>query len=171
METDLKVGPVGQAVAENVKAYRSRRRMSLRELSAKLKEQGRPILPSGITKIEHGERRVDADDLVALAIAFNVSPARLLLPGGEATENFLSEIDRYERSGVLEPLTRVIFTAVDQHLISPAWLLEYVEFAPQFIGILQEGLGPSSGELTTEAIHESMKRFVQTTQGLTNGEH
>ena len=40
---------------------------------------GRPILPSGITKIEQGKRRVDVDDLVALAVALEVTPTRLLL--------------------------------------------------------------------------------------------
>lgn len=40
---------------------------------------GRPIAASGITKIEQGTRRVDVDDLVALALAFDVSPNRLLL--------------------------------------------------------------------------------------------
>ena len=42
-------------------------------------ELGRPLLPSGVTKIEQGQRRVDADDLVALAIALRVNPSRLLL--------------------------------------------------------------------------------------------
>lgn len=51
----------------------------MRELSARLTKLGRPILPSGITKIEQGTRRVDADDLVALAVALKVTPTRLLL--------------------------------------------------------------------------------------------
>lgn len=52
--------------------------MPVRELSARLKSLGRPILPSGITKIEQGQRRVDCDDLVALAVALKVTPNRLL---------------------------------------------------------------------------------------------
>jgi transcriptional regulator with XRE-family HTH domain len=40
---------------------------------------GRPMLKSGLNKIEQGERRVDVDDLVGLALALDVSPARLLL--------------------------------------------------------------------------------------------
>lgn len=51
----------------------------MRELSARLSKLGRPILPSGITKIEQGSRRVDVDDLVALAVALKVTPTRLLL--------------------------------------------------------------------------------------------
>jgi hypothetical protein len=49
-----------------------------------MREQGRPVLPSGITKIEQGERRVDADDLVALAVVFGVTPNALLLPAQES---------------------------------------------------------------------------------------
>jgi len=77
MGTD-KVGPAGQRVAENVKRIRGL--LPVRTLSDRLSQLGRPILASGITKIEQGERRVDADDLVALAIALNVTPNRLLLP-------------------------------------------------------------------------------------------
>lgn len=42
-------------------------------------ELGRPILRTGIAKIENGTRRVDVDDLMALAIALAVTPNRLLL--------------------------------------------------------------------------------------------
>src|SRR4051794_18703182 len=87
METAPKLGPVGVRVAENVKMLREyARRLSVRDLSARLGELGRPLLPSGITKIEHGERRVDADDLVALALALGVTPNRLLLDGTGAPE-------------------------------------------------------------------------------------
>jgi transcriptional regulator with XRE-family HTH domain len=55
--------------------------MSLGQLSEELGKLGRPILASGLSKIETGERRVDVDDLVALAVALDVSPSRLLLPG------------------------------------------------------------------------------------------
>lgn len=51
----------------------------MRELSARLAKLGRPILPSGITKIEQGKRRVDVDDLVALAAALKVTPTRLIM--------------------------------------------------------------------------------------------
>jgi transcriptional regulator with XRE-family HTH domain len=70
-------GPVGQRVARNVSERRDG--MSLRDLSAALGDVGRPILPSGIIKIENGTRRVDADDLVALALTLGVTPNRLML--------------------------------------------------------------------------------------------
>ena len=67
-------------VSRNVRDLRDQRRHTVRSLSALLSELGRPILPSGITKIEDGSRRVDVGDLVALAIALGVNPSRLLLP-------------------------------------------------------------------------------------------
>ncbi len=73
-------GAVGEAVARNLRAVRDRRDLSQQQLSALLGELGRPMLSTGIGKIEAGERRVDVDDLVALAVALNVSPTRLLLP-------------------------------------------------------------------------------------------
>lgn len=46
-----------------------------------MSELGRPITASGLQKIEAHTRRVDADDLVALAVALGVSPVAILLPG------------------------------------------------------------------------------------------
>lgn len=79
-------GPAGERVAENVVRLRKARGMSLRALSERLAELGRPILSSGLSKIEQGERRVDVDDLVALAAALNVSPGWLLLPPSTGEE-------------------------------------------------------------------------------------
>lgn len=92
-------GPIGQAVAANLRVVRERRQLSQQGLSARLAELGRPILSTGIAKIEAGDRRVDVDDLLALAAALNVSPARLLLPDG-------GEDDQ---------------VAVTERLIRPAW--------------------------------------------------
>jgi transcriptional regulator with XRE-family HTH domain len=68
-------------VAANVRDLRQQRRMTVRDLSARMGELGRPLLPSGVTKIEQGQRRVDVDELVALAVALGVNPSRLLLSG------------------------------------------------------------------------------------------
>lgn len=72
----------GEVVAANVRRVRSRRELSLRDLAALLAALGHPISVSAISKVENGDRRVDVDDLVALAIAMNVSPLTLLLPAG-----------------------------------------------------------------------------------------
>jgi transcriptional regulator with XRE-family HTH domain len=72
------LGPTGEHVAENLQRLRGA--MSYRELSERLEALGRPIPVLGLSRIESKARRVDADDLVALAIALDVSPVRLLLP-------------------------------------------------------------------------------------------
>lgn len=66
--------------AENVASFRRARQLQQKDLSARLREVGRPMLPTVISKIERGERRIDVDDLIALALALNVSPLALLLP-------------------------------------------------------------------------------------------
>jgi transcriptional regulator with XRE-family HTH domain len=77
------LGPTGHQVAENVKRLRGA--MTYRELSDRLDQLGRPIPVLGLSRIENAARRVDADDLVALAVALDVSPAALLMPR-EVTE-------------------------------------------------------------------------------------
>jgi transcriptional regulator with XRE-family HTH domain len=73
-------GAVSDAVADNVRAIRERRGLSQAELAQRLSDLGRPMVATAIAKIEGRSRRVDVDDLVALATALNVMPARLLLP-------------------------------------------------------------------------------------------
>lgn len=73
-------GPISRYVAVNLVRLRRARNWSTTRLSAALEELGQPIPATGITRIEKGQRRVDTDDLVALAVALNVSPVTLLLP-------------------------------------------------------------------------------------------
>lgn len=72
------LGPTGETVRERIKSIRGR--VPVTELSTRLESLGRPIPPLGIRRIESGERRVDADDLMALAAALGVSPVTLLMP-------------------------------------------------------------------------------------------
>lgn len=78
------LGPTGEHVRANV--ARLRGRMQYKELAERLAELGRPIPPLGLRRIEAGERRVDADDLMALAVALGVPPNSLLLPHVEPGE-------------------------------------------------------------------------------------
>ena len=84
--TKIERGPVAKRVSDNIRELRegwgARRRLSLTELSERLRVLGRPMLPSALSKIETGERRVDVDDLVTLALALETTPNRLLLTGG-----------------------------------------------------------------------------------------
>lgn len=56
-------------------------RVSKAELSRRLEELEHPIAVLGLSRIEAGLRRVDVDDLTALTLALDVSPAALLMPG------------------------------------------------------------------------------------------
>jgi transcriptional regulator with XRE-family HTH domain len=81
--TDL--GPIGVAVAANIERLRKSQNLSYAELSRRLDALGRPIASLGLTRIRARERRVDVDDLVALALALGVSPTTLLLPYSDAS--------------------------------------------------------------------------------------
>lgn len=75
----LTLGGTGETVRANLQRLRGG--MQYKDLSARLTELGNPIPPLGLRRIENGERRVTVDDLCALAVALDVSPLTLLLPG------------------------------------------------------------------------------------------
>lgn len=74
------LGPTGDTVRENVLRYRTLMNLGYADLARRLEALGRPIPVLGLSRIERGERRVDVDDLMALAVALGVSPTSLLLP-------------------------------------------------------------------------------------------
>lgn len=84
------LGPTGEQVRVNVARIREDRGLSKKELSSRVADLGRPIPPLGISRIEAGDRRVDADDLVALAVALNVSPLALLLPPDRGFDPYIA---------------------------------------------------------------------------------
>lgn len=77
--SEVERGPTSERLRRNVAELR-KGRYSVRDLSERLGEAGRPLVASAVSKIEAGQRRVDVDDLVALAVALGVNPSRLLLP-------------------------------------------------------------------------------------------
>jgi transcriptional regulator with XRE-family HTH domain len=84
-QSRVDLGPTGEAVAENVRRLRVALGMSLRDLESKLQENGHhAIAHSGLSKIENKSRRVDVDDLMALALALAVTPVALLLPAARS---------------------------------------------------------------------------------------
>lgn len=74
------VGPMGMIVASNVARLRNARGLTTVQLSKLMADAGRPITASSITKLELGQRKVDVDDLMVLALVLRVSPTGLLLP-------------------------------------------------------------------------------------------
>ncbi|MFI6334161.1 helix-turn-helix domain-containing protein [Streptomyces sp. NPDC050535] len=65
---------------ENLKALRESMQLTTEQLADQVTRLGRPMRANTITKIEKGQRRVDVDDLMALAVALDTSPGRLLMP-------------------------------------------------------------------------------------------
>lgn len=90
----IELGPTGRTVAANVKRLRGERGLTLRALSTALKDAGRPLSADALNKIENGApdtepskageakpvRRVDVDDLMALAVGLGVPVIALLMP-------------------------------------------------------------------------------------------
>ncbi|QFS93782.1 hypothetical protein FIV07_23750 [Mycobacterium sp. THAF192] len=84
------LGPTGATVAANVKRLRTKHGLAFTELSARLADLGRPIPPLGLRKIESQDRRVDADDLMALAVALGANPNALLFPPSASGRHILT---------------------------------------------------------------------------------
>jgi transcriptional regulator with XRE-family HTH domain len=90
----MRQGPTTKRVRENIRSIRRERGLQLDELSHRLTALGWPISVTGLSKIETGKRRVDADDLVAIAAALCQSPNRLLLPA-DASEDEIAVTPRW----------------------------------------------------------------------------
>jgi transcriptional regulator with XRE-family HTH domain len=76
---------------DNIKRIREGQRITYVELAERLESVGRTIPVLGLRRIERGERRVDVDDLLALAYALGVPPVDLLVSG---------DLDAEERYGI-----------------------------------------------------------------------
>lgn len=75
----VQLGPTGEQVRANIRRLRERLGLSQSQL-ARLTTAARPLAPTAINEIENGARRVDVDDLMALAGALGVNPNALLMP-------------------------------------------------------------------------------------------
>lgn len=69
----VELGPVGRAVKDNIREYRTKRELTQTELATRA-----GIPNQAITEIENGARRVNVDDLVLIAKALNVRVDKLL---------------------------------------------------------------------------------------------
>ncbi len=76
--------PLSTHLAESVRRLRTTHRIPQRALAARLEELGQPIGRIGIQRLERGERKVDLDEVVALAQVFDIPPVALLFPIGRA---------------------------------------------------------------------------------------
>lgn len=99
MQRIADLGPTGDTVRAQVTAFRERQHLTYAELSRRLESVGRPISTLALRRIEAGARRVDSDDLVALALVLGATPNSLLMNPEE---------------GVDEPLSMVRMTALGE---------------------------------------------------------
>jgi transcriptional regulator with XRE-family HTH domain len=74
------IGPTGLTVAANIARMRKGLGYTQQDLSTLLSDIGRPIPTASIGRIESGDRRVEVDDVVAIALCLETSPLAILLP-------------------------------------------------------------------------------------------
>lgn len=88
MSKTMKDGPASKIVRKNVRRLRGNRTYAatvrdMRELAS------HSIHEVVLKRIESGERRIDVDDLIGLALAFQVTPAELLLDYGDEPDDLV----------------------------------------------------------------------------------
>lgn len=83
------LGPTGRTVASNVKRLRLAQNLTYAELARRLEAAGRPIPVLALSRIEDGARRVDPDDLTALAAVLGVWPGALLMPRAKTPDEYV----------------------------------------------------------------------------------
>lgn len=69
---------IGRNIADQITKRRERFGITYAFLSRQLTERGRPIPPLGLRRIEAYERRIDIDDLVAIAAVLDLDPVDML---------------------------------------------------------------------------------------------
>jgi transcriptional regulator with XRE-family HTH domain len=80
MEKRIEIAALGRVVADNVALLRRARGMQYKQLAHALANEGRTIPALGLRRIEAYQRRIDVDDLAALAVVFDVPVESLLHP-------------------------------------------------------------------------------------------
>ncbi|MFJ7242839.1 helix-turn-helix domain-containing protein [Streptomyces olivaceus] len=72
------IGDTTRHVGRTVRDLRERHGISTTALAERMTALGRRITQSGVTRLETGQRRIDVDDVAALAAVLGVRPAALL---------------------------------------------------------------------------------------------
>jgi hypothetical protein len=95
---EARVGPAGEVLAANIRRVRTARRIGFAELFRSLSKIGRPIPELGLRRIERGERRVDYDDLLALAYVLKIAPVDLMVSNEAHSEPYPVTPKRHYKS-------------------------------------------------------------------------
>jgi transcriptional regulator with XRE-family HTH domain len=89
----IDLGPFADILRANLSARRHALGLTAQEVSDRTRHAVRPVGRSAVSEVERGARRVDVDDLVALAVALETSPIDLLTPPTTASEIQLGQDD------------------------------------------------------------------------------
>ncbi|BCI55706.1 hypothetical protein NIIDNTM18_49840 [Mycolicibacterium litorale] len=99
------LGTSGETVAKNIRRIRTERGLPYTELAERLERVGREIPTWGLRKIESGGRRVDVDDLMALASVLGVSPVTFLMPARKDDGSEVTVDDHVPITGWRKPIS------------------------------------------------------------------
>lgn len=80
-ERSIPEGPAGAVLRANLRRIRLGQGLSYAALSERMRMSGRALPPLSLSRIETGRRRVDLDDVMALAVALGVTVVDLVVPG------------------------------------------------------------------------------------------
>lgn len=85
-EKRIEPGPLTRQLAQSIQRIRKAQGLNYAQLAERLAQAGRPIPALGLSRMEQGDRRIDVDDLAAIAQALHVPPVWLLFPLGPEGE-------------------------------------------------------------------------------------
>ncbi|WP_206154072.1 helix-turn-helix domain-containing protein [Cellulosimicrobium aquatile] len=160
----IELGATGELVRENIQRLRRARGLGFAELSRELDRLGRPIPPLGLRRIEEGERRVDVDDLVALAVALWSSPTMLLSPPVFGSSNTAyTALGDVRTSKLNDWITgeSIAPTAPESELVERAKFVAQTRPRRDFDGVSEEAL-----QRTARAVIEAFRKQVEATRRL-----
>lgn len=80
----MRQGDASKSVIDNFKRIRETRGMTHVEISGRTAVSGWPLALISLSRLENNKRRVDVDDLLALAAALDVAPSELMPALAEA---------------------------------------------------------------------------------------
>lgn len=106
MKRTIEVSERGKIVAERITTIRRAKDLSFAELSRRCTKRGRDIPPLGLRRIEACERRVDVDDLAAIADSLGV--AVWTLYGESPSDTGTSEQVSAEQLAVVLSIARTL---------------------------------------------------------------
>lgn len=87
------LGNVGEITRKRIREERERQNLNLAALARRVTALGRPMNTLAVQRIEAGARRVDVDDLIALALALDIAPIALLAPAGDSGDETFATAD------------------------------------------------------------------------------